>query len=156
MRRADGPWLRSRTACGSDDTRSLWCTTMRLGSPPPRTSGLRRAIAVLVVLLAACGGGGQSDEPADQAKAGQELFEANCSACHGIGAAGTDQGPPLVHEVYEPSHHGDDSFRSAVAQGVQPHHWEFGPMPPIADLDDSDVSAIIDYVRGLQRDAGIE
>ena len=119
---------------------------------------LRVAGAALVIgVLAGCGtGGGQPGEQVDRAAAGQELFAANCSACHGIGAVGTDQGPPLVHEVYEPSHHGDDAFRNAVAQGVQPHHWDFGPMPPAADLDEAEVSAIIAYVRGLQRAAGIE
>ncbi len=81
---------------------------------------------------------------------------ANCSACHGPQGQGTDQGPPLVHVVYEPSHHPDDAFRQAIAQGAAPHHWDFGPMPPVPDLDDDEVDAVIAYVRDLQREAGIE
>ena len=128
---------------------------------------LSPVLAVLVALvLAACGGGGGggaggnagagAGDPSPSAGEGEQLFAANCAVCHGPGATGTDQGPPLVHEIYEPSHHPDDSFRSAVANGVQPHHWEFGPMPRLPNLEADKVDAIIAYVRGLQRDAGIE
>jgi mono/diheme cytochrome c family protein len=106
----------------------------------------------VVLLLAGCGG----DQQQAGASRGQALFEANCSACHGPQGQGTDQGPPLVDVVYEPSHHPDEAFRSAVANGVTPHHWDFGPMPAIPSLDEAQVDAIIGYVRGLQRDAGIE
>ena len=30
----------------------------------------------------------------DSARAGEDLFDANCSLCHGVNAAGTHQGPP--------------------------------------------------------------
>ena len=112
--------------------------------------------------LVACGGGGGGGQASGDPLAGgdpargQELFAANCAACHGANASGTPSGPPLVHEVYEPSHHADASFLRAVQQGVQPHHWEFGPMPSIPGLDTGDVADIIAYVRGLQREAGIE
>ncbi len=111
--------------------------------------------------LAACGGGDDGSSTGDPLAGGdpgrgQELFAANCAACHGADAMGTPSGPPLVHEVYEPSHHGDASFLRAVQQGVQPHHWEFGPMPAIPGLDTGDVADIIAYVRGLQREAGIQ
>ena len=112
------------------------------------------AAVVLSFVLAACGGG--DGEDGDLAQQGEAVFEANCAVCHGQGAVGTDQGPPLVHEVYEPSHHPDESFRNAVTQGVQPHHWQFGPMPPVPGLQGEDVDAVIAYVRSLQRDAGIE
>ena len=61
-----------------------------------------------------------------------------------------------MHEVYEPSHHPDESFRNAVQQGVQPHHWEFGPMPPVPGVQGEDIDAVIAYVRSLQREAGIQ
>jgi mono/diheme cytochrome c family protein len=111
------------------------------------------AILAAAVLLVACG---DDPQPQAQGSEGAQLFAANCSMCHGEGAGGTEQGPPLVDEIYEPSHHSDDSFRSAVAQGVAPHHWEFGPMPAIPSLAEDDVNAIIEYVRGLQREAGID
>lgn len=65
-------------------------------------------------------------------------------------------GPPLVHKIYEPSHHGDAAFQVAAAQGVRAHHWRFGNMPPQDGVTAGDVTAIIAYVRELQRANGIE
>ena len=36
------------------------------------------------------------------AEAGQAVFDENCVTCHGPHATGSDQGPPLVHKIYEP------------------------------------------------------
>lgn len=83
---------------------------------------------------------------------GQEVFEANCAACHGVNAAGQDGvAPPLVHIIYEPNHHGDASFYRAVQQGVRAHHWRFGNMPPLEGVSEQEVASIITYVRELQR-----
>ena len=50
------------------------------------------------------------------AQSGKRGFEAKCAACHGVNAAGQDGvAPPLVHKIYEPSHHGDESFQRAVS-----------------------------------------
>lgn len=88
---------------------------------------------------------------------GEALFEANCAACHGVNAAGNEGvGPPLVHIIYEPSHHGDIAFQLAVKNGVRQHHWSYGNMPPVAGLNEDDVAAITAYVRTLQRANGIE
>ena len=120
------------------------------------------AIGVAGLALAACGGGGgdgatEGDPLAGgDAGRGQQLFTQSCAACHGAQGVGTAAGPPLVHEVYEPSHHGDAAFLRAVQQGVEPHHWEFGPMPAVPGLDTQDVADIVAYVRQLQRDAGIQ
>lgn len=87
---------------------------------------------------------------------GQAEFETNCATCHGVNAAGQDGvAPPLVHIIYEPSHHGDASFHRAVQQGVRAHHWRFGNMPPIEDVSEQQVASIITYVRELQRANGI-
>jgi mono/diheme cytochrome c family protein len=117
--------------------------------------------AATLLSLAACERDGQdiqSATPAAEADPdrGQELFRANCAVCHGPAAEGTPAGPPLVHEIYEPSHHGDEAFQRAVAEGVQPHHWNFGPMPPVDGLDRADVGDITAWVRQEQRAAGIE
>ena len=97
------------------------------------------------------------DTLSPQAQIGRTAFEANCAACHGQNAAGVDgAGPPLVHKIYEPSHHGDESFQLAVAQGVRAHHWRFGNMQAVEGLTRADVSAIIAYVRELQRANGID
>ena len=87
---------------------------------------------------------------------GETTFNANCAACHGKQAAGTDHGPPLVHKVYEPNHHGDQAFQRAAANGVQAHHWQFGNMPKIEAVTPADVDQIVKYVRWLQRQAGIQ
>ena len=91
-----------------------------------------------------------------RAQLGRTNYDANCASCHGQNAAGQDGvAPPLVHILYEPRHHGDESFQRAVARGVRAHHWRFGDMPPVEGLTRRDVAAIISYVRELQRANGI-
>lgn len=87
---------------------------------------------------------------------GKALFEQNCSVCHGPAADGTTQGPPLVHVIYEPSHHADAAFILAARNGVRAHHWRFGDMPPLPDVGDETVIEIVGYIRWLQRQVGIE
>lgn len=95
-------------------------------------------------------------EMSDFALIGQKGFDANCASCHGQNAAGQNGiAPPLIHKIYEPSHHGDESFQRAVAMGVRAHHWKFGNMPAIEGLTRADVKAITAYVRELQRHNGI-
>lgn len=88
-------------------------------------------------------------------KDGEAKFNAFCSSCHGAQATGTAQGPPLVHKIYEPSHHADFAFQRAAAQGVKAHHWKFGNMPKVEGVTADDVTQIIGYIRWLQRQAGI-
>ena len=90
------------------------------------------------------------------AQIGQRLFEATCADCHGPNAVGqAGVAPPLIHIIYEPNHHGDESFQRAVALGVRAHHWKFGNMPAVAGLTRAEVKSIIAYVRELQRHNGI-
>lgn len=87
---------------------------------------------------------------------GEALYRDNCASCHGDNAAGREGiGPPLVHRIYEPGHHGDGAFLLAVRQGVRAHHWPFGNMPPVAGVGDKDVESITAYVRKLQTANGI-
>ena len=88
-------------------------------------------------------------------EAGRVLFDANCATCHGPNASGSYQGPPLVHRIYEPSHHGDMAFLLAARQGVRAHHWRFGNMPAIDGVSEDEVVQITAYVRALQRANGI-
>lgn len=93
----------------------------------------------------------------DEAQVGKRAFDAVCAACHGQNATGKiGFGPPLVHKIYEPKHHGDMSFFMAVEQGVRAHHWPFGNMPPQQGLTRADVASIVTYVRELQRANGIQ
>ena len=91
-----------------------------------------------------------------RAQLGRKTYDANCASCHGRNAAGQNGvAPPLVHVIYEPGHHGDESFQRAVAWGVRAHHWPFGDMPPVEGLTRRDVAAVVTYVRELQRANGI-
>ena len=115
---------------------------------------------LVVGLLAACDSSqpkqavGGGPVPAEF-QVGETKFNANCASCHGNQAAGTDHGPPLVHKIYEPNHHGDPAFQRAAANGVKAHHWEFGNMPNIEGVTPEDVDQIVKYVRWLQKQAGI-
>lgn len=92
----------------------------------------------------------------ETAQMGRRAFAAKCAECHGPDAGGVDgKGPPLIHEVYEPSHHGDMAFVLAAQQGVRAHHWRFGDMPPVDGLTEADLKAIIAYVRSVQEANGI-
>lgn len=90
------------------------------------------------------------------AQEGEGLFNRSCAACHGVNAAGRDGlGPPLVHKIYEPGHHGDAAFHLAARNGVRAHHWPFGDMPPVEGVADPDIDKIVLYVRELQRANGV-
>ena len=91
----------------------------------------------------------------DDLQEGHDKFHTFCAPCHGPQGIGTNQGPPLVHKIYEPSHHADMAFQQAAARGVRAHHWKFGNMPKIDGVTPEDVTEIIGYVRWLQREAGI-
>jgi mono/diheme cytochrome c family protein len=123
-----------------------------------------------VILLASCSGE-RVAPPADEASipdivlqanipeslaAGEAAFNANCSVCHGDRALGTPQGPPLVHIIYESSHHGDVAFVLAAERGVRAHHWNFGDMPPLPEVSRAQVEQITAYIRHLQRLVGIQ
>ncbi len=104
-------------------------------------------------------------KPADQivvpqfsqiARSGEVAFNENCSACHGINAAGTDSGPPLVHNLYRPEHHPDESIMAAPFNGVRSHHWRYGDMPPVEGITEAKVRWIIVYLRELQVANGIK
>jgi mono/diheme cytochrome c family protein len=89
------------------------------------------------------------------AQMGKIAFDENCAACHGPKASGTENGPPLIHRIYEPSHHADFAFVRAARQGVKAHHWRFGDMAPVEGVTDKQIEWITRYVREVQRANGI-
>lgn len=91
-----------------------------------------------------------------EARTGMAVFETYCIECHGSNAAGTDKGPPLVHPIYRPAHHGDFSFVRAVTMGVPQHHWLFGSMPPLPQVSRGEIDQVIVYLRELQRANAID
>lgn len=66
------------------------------------------------------------DNLSQEAGKGHVAFTENCAACHGTTGQGTDQGPPLIHDIYNPGHHGDVAFYRAARFGVRAHHWPYG------------------------------
>lgn len=88
-------------------------------------------------------------------RTGQDPFNRRCQTCHGENGSGSRTGPPLVHKIYEPSHHSDGAFARAVRQGVTAHHWHFGHMPSLSAVTDAEIATIIAYVGALQRANGI-
>lgn len=87
--------------------------------------------------------------------AGRPLYATHCASCHGALLQGTDKGPPFLHKVYEPSHHGDAAFQMAVQHGTRAHHWRFGDMKPLPGVSADEVAHITAYIRAAQRQAGI-
>ena len=82
---------------------------------------------------------------------GQLLYEKYCSSCHGLDLNGSDQGPPLLHPFYKPSHHGDKAFYRATLQGAKQHHWEFGDMKPVDGMTREKMDSVVPYVRYYQQ-----
>ena len=90
------------------------------------------------------------------AQQGKVNFDSSCAACHGLNAAGTAKGPPLIHSLYRPGHHPDQAFASAVVNGVTAHHWRFGNMPPVpGDVSNAEMRWIIRYIREMQVANGV-
>jgi mono/diheme cytochrome c family protein len=131
--------------------------TAELGSTRRSAPILGFALAVAaVVVLAGCGDGSREETKAGDDGRGALLYRQSCASCHGTDLRGTAEGPSHLSQVYEPSHHSDDSFRAAITQGTRAHHWNFGDMAPVRGLDDDEVDAIIAYVRAQQEAQGFE
>lgn len=91
------------------------------------------------------------------AEQGRIAFGRTCAQCHGDWGQGNAKlGPPLIHKIYESSHHGDMAFLVAMAQGTRQHHWRFGNMPPQPTVGREDAIAIIRFVREVQKANGID
>ena len=129
-----------RAACLAAIAGAAWLLTPRTPQPQP---GAARAAVVVPTLTV-------------EETAGQDLFNANCAACHGPNGTGTEKGPPFLNGIYEANHHGDMAFVIAARQGVRAHHWQFGNMPPVQGVTDEDVLKIVTYIRALQRANGID
>lgn len=128
-----------------------------------------RSAIVLILLFVATACSGEDSAPVDtefasilnsvsipeELDTGERLFNANCATCHGQLALGTDRGPPLVHIIYEPSHHADMAFVVAAERGVRAHHWQFGDMAPVPSVTRDQIDSIVAYIRYLQREVGI-
>lgn len=120
----------------------------------------RRFLSLGLILLTACGSGTPAStlHLSDEAlhDLGAETYVASCAACHGSDLRGNISGPSLLSIVYEPSHHADFAFATAIKEGVRAHHWDFGAMPPLRDLNDQEIAAVTVYVRSVQESEGYD
>ncbi|MFC6673527.1 c-type cytochrome [Marinobacterium aestuariivivens] len=85
----------------------------------------------------------------EMAAFGQTAFNETCAKCHGENGAGTEKGPPLIHQIYNPGHHSDQSIYNAMRNGVRQHHWPYGDMPKQA-VGFYASSAIVKFIREMQ------
>lgn len=90
-----------------------------------------------------------------KAQKGQLAFNSSCAKCHGNNGEGSLQGPPLVHALYNPGHHSNQSFYSAVRNGVQQHHWPYGNMPVQKGVGFSEMAVIVKFIREVQEQNGV-
>lgn len=86
---------------------------------------------------------------------GQVLYEKYCSQCHGARLDGSDEGPPLVHPYYRPSHHTDGAYYRAVLNGSRQHHWDFGDMPAVTGMTQKKMDALLPFIRYYQQQKGL-
>lgn len=56
-----------------------------------------------------------------------------------------------MHGYYHPSHHSDVAFYRAIARGVRQHHWEFGDMPAVIEIQENEAVAIVRFIRWAQQ-----
>ena len=120
------------------------------------------AVLALTFVLSACGGDDPVAAPPESVVPlaadadGASVYQARCASCHGEDLRGTDKGPSQLSIVYEPNHHGDESYRSAIRNGVAQHHWGFGNMPAVEDITDDQIERVITYIRTQQQELGFE
>ena len=120
------------------------------------------AVLALTFVLSACGGDDPVAAPPESVVPlaadadGASVYQARCASCHGEDLRGTDKGPSQLSIVYEPNHHGDESYRSAIRNGAAQHHWGFGNMPAVEDITDDQIERVITYIRTQQQELGFE
>ena len=121
-----------------------------------RPSLLMVPALVVGLLLAGCSSESSSSSSGDSTEQGEAVYQQSCASCHGSDLRGTDKGPSHLSQVYEPGHHPDAAFVSAIENGAQAHHWGFGDMAPVSGLDDDEIAAVIAYIRDQQEANGFE
>jgi len=130
------------------------------------------AVLAVVLLVVLSGGESPSSAPRDPMTGqtefdipvqdpilvadGAVLYQASCAVCHGNDLRGTAIGPAHLSVIYNPDHHGNGAFASAVVNGVQAHHWGFGDMPAMPQITEDDFERIIAFIRESQRIEGFE
>ncbi len=129
---------------------------------------MKRALIIsmsLALVLAACGGGttDTTDSPAatvatpsGDAVAGEALFQASCTACHGVDAMGIDGlGKAIPGSEFIIATSEDDlvTFVKTGRSVSDPENTTGVDMPPKGGnpaLDDTDLLDLVAYLKSLQ------
>ena len=93
------------------------------------------ATLTLALLLAACGGGESASTD------GAELYQQSCAACHGASGLG-GSGGPAIGPGSNATTLTDPELAAVIRNGQ-------GTMPGFPNLSDTQVDAIVAFVRGL-------
>ena len=103
-------------------------------------------LAALALTLAACGDPGSGDGPP-----GETLYQRACATCHGADGSGRMPGfPPLQGSEWLAL--GPDAVALVVIHGLKGEievsgRTYRGYMPPMNQLDDGEVAAVLNYIN---------
>ena len=106
--------------------------------------------AMITIALASIGAACGADGPTTTLGRGETIYGANCAQCHGDDLAGTDRGPSLLEPVYGADQLSDVDLADAIRNGVDEELWGFGPMPANGAITDTQIEAIVAFVRAEQ------
>ena len=99
--------------------------------------------AIFCVLLAAGGALSGAGGQVDHAERGSQRFMEFCAACHGADGKGGDKAPALISALSATQLSEGELYR-IVRDGTR------GGMPPFAQIGDTNIRAVVEYVRTLQ------
>jgi len=109
---------------------------------------MKKLVVLSLALLAA---GALSAWAADA----KEVWEKDCAKCHGVDGKGdTKMGKKLdIKDLTDAKVQAakDEEFAKAIKEGVKEKDTDKVRMKAFSDLNDSDVKALVAYVRGLKK-----
>ena len=86
---------------------------------------------------------GLSDAQSDQVAMGHQIYQANCSTCHGLGASGTERGPSLQGV-------GAASVDFMLSSGRMPLAGpSYEPVRGAPKFDPEQIAAVVAYVQTI-------
>jgi cytochrome c oxidase cbb3-type subunit III len=109
---------------------------------------MRKAISIVVLVLGGAALLAAQRQNSGATSPGQPIYESHCAGCHGLDGHGSQQGPNIATVV--------DVQNLSDAQLTQiVHDGHTGGMPGFGSmLSDSDITAVVSYLRELQHRGG--
>lgn len=108
---------------------------------------------MIILVLTSCSGAAEqsADDPPPLVQQGEELYEANCTSCHGGDSGGVISDRPPRHNANGHTWHHPDclltdiTMRGAAAWGADPSSSD---MPAFeGELSEMEVEAILAYIK---------